>query len=54
MSSMTAQIAVGMPDLYHDGIRPTHLIQADFPNDPVKIDRNYHWVFATGSLGKRQ
>jgi hypothetical protein len=26
MSSMTAQIAVGMPDRYHDGIRPTHLL----------------------------
>ena len=26
MSSMTAQIAVGMPDRYHGGIRPTHLI----------------------------
>jgi hypothetical protein len=26
MSSMTAQIAVGMPNRYHDGIRPTHVL----------------------------
>ena len=26
MSSMTAQIAVGHPDMYHGGIRPTHVV----------------------------
>jgi hypothetical protein len=26
MSSMTAQLSVGMPDQYHDGIRPTHAL----------------------------